>query len=332
MAKSKIGGTRALIRGRVGSDVYSIGKNADGEKQQIVRSLAEQVANPQTTSQMRGRMIMSTIMQAVAGMKTIIDHSFDGYAAGQPCLSQFIRENYKLVKADVAAHAAASNVFGLNKYQEKGIKQGAYLISQGSAAGISGIAVDATAKTLTIALSAGATIADLRTALNISAADFFTACAITADSKFVFVRLHVNSDLADATTIASAGSNNIFTNEGNVSVAVSLTGNNIVITLGDFSANYGIIVSRKETNGYKHNSVTLVAPSAPAFTADVALPTYPIGQLRFLNGGAENVANVDSNSTSNSTGGNSGNNTGDNTGGNTGGNTDDPNNIPGNED
>lgn len=48
MAKSKSGGTRAYIRGRVGADVYSIGKTANGKKQQVVRSLAETVANPQT--------------------------------------------------------------------------------------------------------------------------------------------------------------------------------------------------------------------------------------------------------------------------------------------
>ena len=46
MAKSKVGGTRAYIRGRIGSDVYSIGKTSAGKKQQVVRSLAEQVKNP----------------------------------------------------------------------------------------------------------------------------------------------------------------------------------------------------------------------------------------------------------------------------------------------
>ena len=71
MAKAKSGGTRSFLRGRVGSDVYSIGKDAKGNKQQIVRSLAESVANPQTLAQMRGRMIMSTIMQAVSSMSAI---------------------------------------------------------------------------------------------------------------------------------------------------------------------------------------------------------------------------------------------------------------------
>ena len=37
MARSKNGGTRAYIRGRIGSDVYSVGKNSKGYKQQVVR-------------------------------------------------------------------------------------------------------------------------------------------------------------------------------------------------------------------------------------------------------------------------------------------------------
>ena len=63
MAKSKSGGTRSLIRGRVGSDVYSIGKDGKGQRQQVVRSLAETVANPRSQSQMFNRMVMSTVMQ-----------------------------------------------------------------------------------------------------------------------------------------------------------------------------------------------------------------------------------------------------------------------------
>ena len=92
MAKSKNGGSRAYIRGRIGSDVYSVGKDGKGQKQQVIRSLAVQVANPRTSNQMFGRMIMSTVMQAVSGLSFIIDHSFDGKVKGQPSISEFIRQ------------------------------------------------------------------------------------------------------------------------------------------------------------------------------------------------------------------------------------------------
>lgn len=290
MAKAKSGGTRSFLRGRVGSDVYSIGKDAKGNKQQIVRSLAESVANPQTLSQMRGRMIMSTIMQAVSSMAAIIDHSFDNVPAGQPNVSEFIRRNYALVKADVAAHPASDNVFGLNQYGEKGIKQGAYVVAAGSAADLTGAVLNGTAKTLTIALSAGATIADLRTALGIGTEDYFTAVCITADGKFYYLRFHVSQSLASATEISADNIGSVLTTDGNVGVSLAFANNTITATFADFSANAGIIVSRKEDSAYKHNDVVLAAPSDPTYTSDDALPTYPTGAQRFLNGGGEEDA------------------------------------------
>lgn len=290
MAKAKSGGTRSFLRGRVGSDVYSIGKDAKGNKQQIVRSLAESVANPQTLAQMRGRMIMSTIMQAVSSMSAIIDHSFDNVPAGQPNVSEFIRRNYALVKADVAAHPASGNQFGLNKYGEKGIKQGAYVVAAGSAIDLAGATLNGASKTLTIALSAGATIADLRSALGIGTEDYFTAVCITAEGKFLYNRFHVSQSLASATEISAANIKDVITLDGNVGVTLAFANNTITATFADFSANAGIIVSRKENATYKHNDVVLAAPSAPVYTSDDALPTYPTGTQRFLNGGGEEVS------------------------------------------
>lgn len=290
MAKAKSGGTRSFLRGRVGSDVYSIGKDAKGNKQQIVRSLAESVANPQTLSQMRGRMIMSTIMQAVSSMAAIIDHSFDNVPAGQPNVSEFIRRNYALVKADVAAHPTSGNAFGLNKYGEKGIKQGAYVVAAGSAIDLAGATLNGASKTLTIVLAAGATIADLRSKLGIGVEDYFTAVCITADGKFLYNRFHVSQSLASATEISAGNINDVITLDGNVAVTLAFANNTITATFADFSANAGIIVSRKENATYKHNDVVLAAPSAPVYTSDDALPTYPTGTQRFLNGGGEEVA------------------------------------------
>ena len=289
MAKGKSGGTRSFLRGRVASDVYSIGKDAKGNKQQIVRSLAETVANPQTLAQMRGRMIMSTVMQAVSSMAAIIDHSFDNVPAGQPSVSEFIARNYALIKADVAAHPTSGNAFGLNKYGEKGIKQGAYVVAGGSAAEIAGVQLNGSNKTLVITLSAGATIADLRTALGIGTEDYFTAVCVTTNGKFLYSRFHVSQSLPSATVISSDNIASVITLDGNVSVSLAFASDTITATFADFSANAGIIVSRKENATYKHNDVVLVAPDAPVYTSDDALPTYPKGTQRFLNGGGEGV-------------------------------------------
>lgn len=286
-----------MLRGRVAADVYSIGKDAKGKRQQVVRSLAEQVANPRTVAQMRGRMIMSTVMQAVSGMSFVVDHSFDGVVAGQPSISEFIRRNYALVKADAAAHPATGNKFGLVLYQEKGIKQGAYIVAAGKAADITGVTVDASAKTLTIAIPADATVADIRTALGLAKEDYFTPVAITDDNKFVSVRLHISQAVADTTAVSADNLAQVITFEGNITPTIALSGNNIVVTFPEFSACYGIIVSRKSTDGFIHNNVTLQEVANPANAADVAILTYPIGEQRFLNGGASESASVESGNT-----------------------------------
>lgn len=292
MARSKTGGSRAYIRGRVGSDVYSIGKDAKGKKQQVVRSLAESVKNPQTSAQMRGRMIMSTVMQAVSAMRPIIDHSFDSVPAGQPNVSEFIKRNYSLVKADVASNPASNNVFGLNKYQEKGVKMGAYVIADGKATPVQGIAIDGTAKTLTIDLTGDVTIGGLKAKLGISITDYFTICAIVAGGKFAYERFHITNELADDTAISSANVASVFTLDGNTSVTLALVGSSLVATLADMSANCAIITTRKQNDGFIHSSATLADPASAQYTADVALPTYPVGEQRFLNGGGEEGGDV----------------------------------------
>lgn len=287
MAKSKSGGTRSYLRGKIGADVYSIGKDGKGAKQQVVRSLAEVVSNPQTESQMRGRMIMSTVMQAVSAMAQIIDHSFDGIPTGQPSISEFIRQNYALVKADVAAHPAKDNTFGLNKYQEKGIKCGAWVVSAGNAvlpstvrtSDAGGFYVDLTADTLTVG--------GLKAAIGGNGNNYLTLVGINDETGFVFARVHVNTSLADDTAITADNVKTVFTIESNVAPNISLTENRIGVMIESlqYSGNVGVIISVKTESGWEHNKVQLISAGSYQFSADVALPSYPTGAARFLNGG-----------------------------------------------
>lgn len=287
MAKSKNGGSRAYIRGRIGSDVYSVGKNGSGEKQQVVRSLAEQVANPRSESQMFGRMVMSTVMQAVSALTTIIDHSFDGYPKGQPSISQFIKNNYALVKADAQAHAASGNFFGLNKYQEKGPKDGKWLISDGNITLPSAVTINN--GIMTIALSADTlTVGGLKAALGLSADGFLTIVGMDVENKQgVYVRAQLTTTLADSTAITADNVASLFTVTGNVSAEVEKSGNNITITPDtDITlTSYGIIVSEKIEGAWKHNRCEMFTLSNRYWPANDALPTYPTGAQMFLNGG-----------------------------------------------
>ena len=286
MAKSKNGGSRAYIRGRIGSDVYSVGKNGSGEKQQVVRSLAEQVSNPRSQSQMFGRMIMSTVMQAVSGLTTIIDHSFDGYPAGQPSISQFIKNNYALVKADAIAHPASSNKFGLNKYQEKGVKIGEYLVSDGNIQLPAAVIV--VGGTLNIQLTAGTlTVGGLKAALGLSADGYLTYVQITSAHGVRFFRAQLTTTLDDTTTITSSNVASLFTCSGTETVTVSLDTNTIVFEMSEIADPIadGCIISEKIEGAWKHNRCVLKADAGASYTSSVALPTYPTGAQMFLNGG-----------------------------------------------
>lgn len=286
MAKSKVGGTRAYIRGRIGSDVYSVGKNGKGVRQQVVRSLAEQVSNPRTQAQMEGRMIMSTVMQAVAGLSQIIDHSFDGIAKGQPSISEFIRRNYALVKADVAAHPSSGNKFGINKYQQKGALAGTYVISDGTVAKPDALFFDDTVIMITLTAST-LTVGGLKAALGLSADGYFTVVIIGSTSGAVFERFQVNPALEDATAITAENVGNLFVTEGTMALTPELETNSITMTptLDNEDQSVGVIISEKENGGWKHSAAAMKVSAGPANNASVALPTYPTGAAMFLNGG-----------------------------------------------
>lgn len=291
MAKSKSGGTRSYIRGRVGSDVYSIGKNAKGKKQQVVRSLAETVANPQTIAQMRGRMIMSTIMQAQSALKPIIDHSFDNVVGVQPNLSEFIRRNYALIKADVAANPSSGNAFGLNAYQEKGAKQGAYVISDGKAAVPAAVSIAKATGVITIALTSGTmTMAGLKAALNFGNEDFLTIVGIDLQGAAEYCRFHINQSLVDDTAISASNIASVFETEGNAAPTVAVVSNSITITLAAIAGSCAFIVTRKTNDGFAHSKATLGAGTSLSWNADAALPTYPVGENKFLNGGDQSFS------------------------------------------
>lgn len=290
MAKAKSGGTRSYLRGRIANDVYSIGKDSKGKKQQVVRSLAETVSNPQTIAQMRGRMIMSTVMQAVSGLTGLVDHSFDNVPNGQPSISEFIRRNYALVKADVAAHPASGNKFALNKYQKKGALPGAYVVSAGAAVVPSNVLTN---------LSAGGNIAIILTGENITAKqvrdafgvtkdDFLTSVVIESQKGVHFFRVQLNFDLADDTVITESNIRQLLIVDNPMGEDLTYYGASGNFGVGFNTLNgeaYGIIFSKKVDAGYEHSNTTLTATATTGTSSDVVLPTYPEGSQRFLNGG-----------------------------------------------
>lgn len=286
MAKSKSGGTRTYLRGRVGSDVYSIGRDSKGKKQQVVRSLAESVSNPQTSAQMRGRMILSTIAQALAVLRPIVDHSFDNVIGAQANLSEFTRRNYGLIKADIAAHPASGNTFGLVAYKEKGAKQGQYVISDGQATIPAALVLTKASGIIAITLPSDAvTIGGLKSALGMSSEEYFTIVGLTTTGAANYERFRVNPTLADTTAISSSNIGDVFAVEGNAVATVAIANNVISITLASVAGDCDVIVSKKANGKYIHNQAVLGNGADFSAPSDAVLPTYPVGNENYLNGG-----------------------------------------------
>lgn len=286
MAKSKSGGTRTYLRGRVGSDVYSIGRDSKGKKQQVVRSLAESVSNPQTQSQMRGRMILSTIAQALAVLRPIVDHSFDNVIGAQANLSEFTSRNYGLIKADIAAHPASGNAFGLVAYKEKGAKQGAYVISDGQATIPAALVLTKATGIIAITLPSDAvTIGGLKSALGMTSEEYFTLVGLTTAGAANYERFRVNPTLAGDTAISSGNIGDVFAVEGNAVASIAIADNVISITLASVAGDCAIIISKKANGKYIHNEAVLGDGSNFDAPSDAVLPTYPVGNENYLNGG-----------------------------------------------
>ena len=275
-----------MIRGRVGSDVYSVGRDAKGKKQQVVRSLAETVSNPRTQSQMRGRMIMATIAQALAVLRPIVDHSFDNVTGSRANLAEFTSRNYALIKADIAANPNSGNKFGLVLYNERGAKRGQFIIADGQANVPNALTLTKDSGLVSITLAADdLTIGGLKSVLGMTSEEYFTLVGLDANGQALYERFRINPSMSASTVISADNLANVFATEGNAVAAVSLTGNTISILLEAVATCCAVIVSKKANGKYIHNEAVLGGGTNFENTANVALPTYPVGQQDYLNGG-----------------------------------------------
>lgn len=286
MAKSPVGGSRAFLKGRIGSDVYSLGKDGKGKRQQVVRALAEVVSNPRTSNQMFNRMVMSSVMQAVHGLKVIIDHSFDGVAVGQPSISEFIRRNYALAKEDAIARPSYMPHFGMVKYGEKGARPGQFVVSSGKLIKDSRIAGNQNNMFFNVG-AGNFTVGVLRSVMNVSKEGYVTWIRITAAKGVEYFRCHLDPTLADSTEITAENKDALFTFEGNVTPTVALSTDRISLQMSQDStgAAYGPILSDKVNGKWQHSTCALTTFGSVTFTATQAIATYPVGSEEFLNGG-----------------------------------------------
>lgn len=194
MAQSKIGGTKAFIHGKVGTEVYYTDHDLEGTVIQVVKAVPDTVRNPRTVAQNKGRIIMATLYKAIGVLAPIVNHSFEGVAKGRPSIAHFFSENYRLIKKDIEDHPNEDYSFGLVQWKGMSPRPGAYLISHGELEFPSRLkcyytaAYNSLRPRLVLPMDSS-TMQNLKQYLNVEIGDFITILCITMNGDFKYAKL-----------------------------------------------------------------------------------------------------------------------------------------------
>lgn len=286
MAQSK--GFFGLRKGSTKSLTFS---TLDGK--QITKDRVYDVKNPRTQNQMRQRMLMTTVGAAYKMLKSIADHSFEGYSSGVQCMRQFNSRNLNRFKQAAAAKGSVA----FNEYKDGDINPLPFILASGSLPGFvfsfdgeSNLQIVGEKENADFATAEG-----IYAALGVQSNDLITFCTVigegsTSDGvysykadRFNIVRLYCDksgavSKPSDAFTIS--------TNNDQASISMSTAANAITIKTGatDFGA---VIQSRKNDNGWLRSDAVMIVAEDVISGVKTAnqLATYPVGTELILNNG-----------------------------------------------
>lgn len=286
MAKSN--GFFGLRKGSTKSLTYSV---LDG--MQITKDRVYDVKNPRTESQMRQRMLMTTVGAAYKMLKSIADHSFEGYSSGMQCMRQFNSRNLNRFKQAAAAKGSVA----FNQYKDGDINPLPFILASGSLPGFT-YKLDATSNLEIVGEKEGAnftTAEGIYAALGVQRNDLITFCTVIGEGatnngvytykaeRFNIVRLYCDKSgsvakAADAFTIS--------TNNDQATIEMSTVGNAITIKAG--AADFGAVIqSRKNDNGWLRSDAVMIVADDVISGVKTAnqLATYPVGTELILNNG-----------------------------------------------
>ena len=286
MAQSK--GFFGLRKGSTKNFTFS---TLDGK--QITKDRVFDVKNPRTESQMRQRMLMTTVGAAYKMLKSIADHSFEGYTSGMQCMRQFNSRNLNRFKQAAAAKGSVA----FNEYKDGDINPLPFILASGSLPGFE-FSFDGESHLQIVGEKENAvlqTAEGIYAALGVQRNDLITFCTVIGEGatkngvftykaeRFNIVRLYcdksgVVSKPADAFTIS--------TNNSQASISMSTSGYAITIKTG--AADFGAVIqSRKSDSGWLRSDAVMIVAEDVINGVKTAnqLATYPVGTELILNNG-----------------------------------------------
>ena len=269
---------------------------------QITKDRVSIVKNPRSLAQMQQRLFMATVSAAYAAMKQIVDHSFEGISYGQATMSEFIKENLKLVRKDFLAEAGK---FGYNLYQNRDLHAGNYIMAKGSASDLNDAIISATpgssAQVLNIAAvgtgAAAPTANQFASQLGIAIGEMATICLLVGDvngdgdyaDRFTFVRIKMEKGGDVALTTANLSEYFTVESPDALSFAIAQTGVTINVAINGDGMNVATcaIHSVQADGTWKRNNASFVLPLTWDIqpTSEEAIASYPVGESYVLNGG-----------------------------------------------
>lgn len=286
MAQSK--GFFGLRKGSTKSLTFS---TLDGK--QITKDRVYEVKNPRTESQMRQRMLMTTVGAAYKMLKSIADHSFEGYSSGMQCMRQFNSRNLNRFKQAAAAKGSVA----FNEYKDGDINPLPFILASGSLPGFvfsfdgeSNLQIVGEKEEADFATAEG-----IYAALGVQRNDLITFCTVIGEGttlngvysykaeRFNIVRLYC--DKSGAVT-KPADAFTISTNNDQASISMSTAGNAITIKTGE--ADFGAVIqSRKNDSGWLRSDAVMIVNETVIDGVKTAnqLDTYPVGTELILNNG-----------------------------------------------
>lgn len=286
MAQSK--GFFGLRKGSTKSLTFS---TLDGK--QITKDRVYDVKNPRTENQMRQRMLMTTVGAAYKMLKSIADHSFEGYSSGMQCMRQFNSRNLNRFKQAAAAKGSVA----FNEYKDGDINPLPFILASGSLPGFvfsfdgeSNLQIVGEKEDADFATAEG-----IYAALGVQRNDLITFCTVIGEGttlngvysykaeRFNIVRLYC--DKSGAVT-KPADAFTISTNNDQASISMSTAGNAITIKTGE--ADFGAVIqSRKNDSGWLRSDAVMIVNDTVIAGVKTAnqLETYPVGTELILNNG-----------------------------------------------
>lgn len=136
MARSRVGGSKGLLSGKVGDVIYSITRNADGSLRQMIGANPESRFNPNTDAQACARMTMGMIERAMFTYHDFMGTGFEGVDPGTNSVSKFSEVNYNEIREEILQYWDMPDWTEWNyDFPKKGQtvpKDGMFIISQGS--------------------------------------------------------------------------------------------------------------------------------------------------------------------------------------------------------